>query len=465
MADRTAFGRKLIFVAMAVGVGLVWSGQADAEQGSAAWWNPVWAYRLSFEVPPALAKAEAITIYVDFARQLKESGVTEKFDRTSPRVVAGETGGKPAAEVPSIFEERLGDGAGWGYLTWLMSESTRVYIYFDALKAGAAKQPAQYDLPEKLRDGAVNRIRNPGFEGGVGNEGQPARWSFAGEDQERKWHREASYIAPVFSLSEERAHSGKCSTKWALGKVAGVWQDYSCNTSPRCDDVSELLDSRLILRAYAWLVSGSTLPVPIVRWWGKDGYLGQLTARAVETAPGKWVLIEGGGMVPNRATSFDVQMSTRPSDRDSVFFLDDFCLQCVYPDGISFAPDKPQYFVSDQKAVVTVRFNIGRACLIPVRAEFETAAGGDPKRVAVGMKCTVVESDLQGKTLTVTVASTGKVVVSQQAPAAKESKIVLNIGKLPAGAYLLALRVSDEKGETVFSGEKSISRVKGPFDD
>ena len=445
-------------------LGLFAAVQAKGE-GDAAWWNRDWRYRVCVQLPP-LVKTEAVTAWVDFAGVLKDRGLAaDKLDVNSLRVLEVDARGNDKKEVPSLFEERIGKTAGWGWVTWLKGKGSRYEIYFD-VRGSRPKAPPKQKLPKRLLDNSVNLVPNPSFEEtwAYYKHRLPTKWRFSARDAATKKYRGGlEFVSIGYSLSEERVRTGRRSLKLALGKAMGKWDRiYFKNPLPPAR-VPALRGRRLHACVYAYLESGSGILPFMVQDSGKKRWIKNITARPMEGKKGKWFPIETTGVIDENSVRMQITCSKSIPNRELLYYLDDFNVQAEVSDLFAVSLDKATYFLGDQKAHVTVKLNVGCESLVPAPATAEML-NGTSREVKVGLKAIPGEAMLKSWQVRLSIVDKGRRTATRDVPAQKESSVALPIGKLKAGKYTLVTELLDGRGKALASVVKPFSRIGGPFD-
>ena len=453
-----------VWVSATLMLGLLMAAQAGGED-SAAWWNRDWRHRLRVQLPPPVT-TEAVTVWVDFAEVLKDLKLAaDQLDTNSVRVLEVDEQGKVKQESPSLFEERIGKTAGWGWITWLRGEGNRYQIYFD-VDGNGPKEPPKQDLPKRLSANAVNLVPNPGFEeADAYYKGRlPANWRFSARDAVTKKYRgDLDFVSIGYTWSEEHVRSGRKSLKLSLGKAMGKWDEiYFKNPMPPAR-VPALRGRRIHACAFAYLGSGSGIIPFSVQDSGEKGWIKNITAQPMEGKKGKWFPIETTGVLDEKSVRLQIMSSESIPNRDLLYYLDDFNVQAAVSDLVIVSLDKAAYSLGDEKAHVTVKLNVGRESLLPAPATVETLneLAGELK---VEFKVVPDESLLRSWKVRLSITAKGRRITTRELPAQKASAVALPIANLKAGQYTLIAELLGDGGKPLLSVTKPFRRIAGPFD-
>jgi len=444
---------------------LALSASAQAEgAGGAPWWNRDWPCRVRVQLP-SLVAAEAVSVWVDFAAVLKELELpADQLDANSIRVVEADGQGDGMKQIPSLFEERLGKTAGWGWVTWRRGKGRRYDIYLDTVGHGS-KAPPKQELPKLLLANSVNIVPNPGFEEAWAyyQNRLPTNWRFSARDAATKTMKgDLDFLSLGYALSEERVRSGRKSMKFSLGAASGKWDViYFKNPIPAAR-IPPLQGRRIHARVFAWLESGSGIPPLLIQDSGEKGWIKNITACPAEKT-GEWFPIVTTGVIDENTVRLQLTVKGPILNDALLFYLDDFNVQAEVSDLLDVSLDKAEYFLSDEKAHVALKLNVDRECLLPVPATAQTLNGATGE-VNMGFRGVPGESLLENRTFRLAVVENGRHVATREAPACKESSVALDIANLKAGNYTVLVELPDEDGKPLLCVSKPFSRLAGPFD-
>jgi len=449
-----------------IDAGAVHGRASGGKDRAAPWWNRDWRYRVRVQVPP-IVTTDAVTVWVNFADVLKDLGpAADQLDTNSLRVLEVDEQGNGKKEIPFLFEERIGKMAGWGWLTWPGSDSRLYEIYFDS-KAHGPKEAPRLQIPRSLAAQCVNLVPNPSFEEpNPGEKRLPADWTFEGQDLATgKWRSDLDFLSQAYAWSQKEARSGRKSMKFSLGKAVGKWKDQVVSTLIPAARVPPLQGRRIHARVFAYLESGSGIVPIFIQNQGEKGYIKDITARPLAEEEGKWVPVVATGVIDEKTLQLQVRFSQSVAkiDKELVYYLDDFNVQAEMSDPIIVSLDKATYFLSDEKAYLTLRLNLGRESLLEAPATAETL-NGPATEVKVEFKATPDESLLKNAKVRLAIAEKGRRVATQELPAQKESAVALPIASLKAGNYTLIAELLDDGGKPLLSVSKPFRRIAGPFD-
>lgn len=459
---------RLIYPCLPAGMFFFAMGCGLAGNKPDDWWDSKWPYRMEVAAPAADANSPATTVWIDFAGLLSASKIKGKLDPDSLRVVEAKNSGE-GIPVPALIEERLGNNGGWGYVTWLKGSGNTFHIYFDTLKSEQKPKPS-YQIPPLLESNSVNLVRNGSFED-INTNGLPVAWECAGYQViTGKTYKiiDPPDVLRFITPAPEPADHGKQSMKFDLGKAVEVWDDFGFGQKIPASVFYPPRERNFLFCARVY-IEGGNQPIPIIisqydtnvvsgrGWFGEFRFAPALNIRK------QWQVVDGKGELPERTSRINLSLSTRLSDRELMFYLDNLNLQFVYPPPISLSLDKKMYYFSDKEALATVKCNLNNEILLPQPAVLRTAGGRSEPAVA-GFKVSLNDGFLQNKKLRLTVEGQGKQSPENEWPLAVVGTRRLDISGLTAGVYKVKASLVDNEGKELFSESVGFERASGPFD-
>jgi len=419
------------------------------------WWNQKWRYRLSVDFPAGIDD-KAVTVFMNFTELAEAAGIKGEFDLNSPRVIETAADNQPGREIPHIFEERLGENGGWGYVSWLKNPNCRYQFYFDTKRNGIKPAP-QYNVLAELAARSINFVPNPGFETGNTNNSLPDKWNCAAYFQsDGKIHYG---ITEIYSLVDNPVRTGRKSLKWHLPSEFGrTHNDIVCIQKFPESAVKAMVGQRVKFRAYAYLAGTNVVPYSSVRYNSGEKPLGTVSGSLISREQKRWIMLDGWGIISKSTTKMDILFAAKcPAAGVVDFYLDDISLQTEYPEFMTISQDK---YKSDR---IYAHFDFDHETLIPLPAKVE-GRGLEGKPVMVQLRQRPGREYWQDKQMRAAIVKDNQVVKSKEIPGDKITGVVSEtIDDLKAGEYALRIEIMDKNRQVLFEMAQKFAKYNGPF--
>ncbi len=197
-----------------------------------------------------------------------------------------------------------------------------------------------------------NVVANPSFEEASHADGTPpGRYNLGYPKADEK-------PAGALIVTDEAAHSGRCSLKWDLSKVADPtatgrdarWLVVNVGFDP--ETVRSLRGKRFQVGYWMRLGGGQTVPGLGLRQTLKDGPGEGFYYRGGVTDPASWNHFETQGRLSPDLQSVDIHtwvaVPEVESARNSFFYIDDISLQVIEEPALSISTSLDEYYIGER---------------------------------------------------------------------------------------------------------------------